>query len=219
MDDPDCDPAALDRTYRAFRTVNALVAGWRAVYRRSLRPLLSPTEPRSLLDIGSGGGDVPRAIARWAARDGLLLDITAIDPDERAHAFATRQTPVPGVTFRRASSADLVAEGRRFDLVTSNHLLHHLSPAELDALLADCEALCAGRVVHSDIARSRLAYALYSAATWPVARGTFLHYDGRMSIRRSYTAPELNAVVPPTWAAIPMFPFRTILVHPAAQRA
>lgn len=161
MDDPECDPGALDRTYRNFRTVNAVVAAWRPVYRRHLRPLLSATRPRTLLDIGSGGGDVPRALARWAARDGLALEITAIDPDDRAHAFAVRRPVLRGLTFRRATSADLVAEGRRFDLITSNHLLHHLTADELAALLDDCERLCRGRVVHSDIERSRLAYAAF----------------------------------------------------------
>ena len=220
MDDPDCDSAALDRTYRNFRLVNSVVAGWRPVYRRLLRPLLSVSEPRTLLDVGSGGGDVPRALARWAARDGLRLRITAIDPDDRAHAFATRSPPMPGLAFRQATSSQLVAEGRRFDFVTSNHLLHHLTLDEFRAVLEDCERL-GGRVVHSDIRRSRLAYAAYSTVTWRLFPGSFIHDDGRASIRRSFTSDELRAVTPAGWRVQRQFPYRNLLVfdQPDTSRA
>src|SRR5690606_26301209 len=86
MDDPACDEAALRRTYAGFRVLNPIVAGWRRTYRRLIRPLLSATEERTLLDVGCGGGDVTRALARWAARDGMRLRVTGIDPDPRAYA-------------------------------------------------------------------------------------------------------------------------------------
>ena len=167
MDKPDCDPVLLDRTYAQFGLINSTVAGWRRTWAQQIRPSLSTSRPSTLLDIGSGGGDMPRAFARWAARDGLRLSILAIDPDERAHAFAISAPQLPGLRFRRAFSADLVAEGERFDVVTSNHLLHHLTPEQLAALLADSERLCSGIAVHNDIERSRLGYLLFSIGTLP----------------------------------------------------
>lgn len=216
MDDPDCDVGALRRTYALFQPINRLVAGWRRIYVRQLRPVLSPTSSTTLLDIGSGGGDVPRALAEWASRDGLLLEVTAIDPDERAHDFASGLDPVPNVRFRQTMSADLVAAGERFDIVTSNHLLHHLDRADLAALLADSERLARRLVVHNDIARSGLAYAAYRAATAPLAHRSFVHFDGSLSIRRSYRAPELRGALRAIgaddgWRVDTSVPFRVIL--------
>lgn len=211
MDDPSCDRALLDATYARFGTVNRLVAGWRGLYRTRVRPLLSATEPTRLLDIGSGGGDIARALSEWAREDGLRLAITAIDPDERAFAFAAAR-PMPGVEFRRASSSELVDEGASFDLVTSNHLLHHLSTEALHSLLDDSERL-APRVLHNDIERSRLAYTAYMLATRPIAAGSFLHYDGSLSVRRSYTAPELRSVVPEGWRVERAAPYRVLLTR------
>ncbi|WP_114854310.1 class I SAM-dependent methyltransferase [Brachybacterium sp. YJGR34] len=213
MDDPHCDPRRLERTYARFRVVNAVVAGWHATYRRHLRPHLRERGPSTLLDVGSGGGDLARSLARWARRDGLDLRVTGIDPDPRAHAWARSRPPVAGVRFRRATSADLVAEGARFDLVISNHLLHHLAPAQLEGLLADSARLAGAAVVHSDIQRDRLGYALFALGAAPLSPGSFIRTDGLTSIRRSYTAPELARSVPATWSVSAPARWRLLLTR------
>ena len=215
MDDPDCDRVALDRTYARFAPVNRLVAGWRTVYRRHVAPLLSPDRVTTLLDVGSGAGDVPRTLARWAARDGRRLQITAIDPDPRAKAYASGRPSSPGVTFRQTTSRTLVDEGARFDLVTSNHLLHHLDAVQLDALLADSVVLARRLVLHSDLVRSRGAYAGWCVLSLPLTSGSFIRVDGLRSIRRSYRPAELAAQVGPGWRVLPQFPARLLLVRSA----
>jgi 2-polyprenyl-3-methyl-5-hydroxy-6-metoxy-1,4-benzoquinol methylase len=217
MDDPACDPDRLERTYRQFRTVNRLVSGWRRVYRRQIRPRLDTHRPTTLLDIGFGGGDISRALMGWAARDGLVLRTTAIDPDERALRHV-RRLPAAGVRFEQASSADLVARGERYDLVISNHLLHHLDAAGLAALLTDSQALSRDLVVHNDLSRERAGYGLYAVATLPFARRSFIHQDGLLSVRRSYRRAELQAAVPPGWQVRWMFPQRLLLTYEGAHR-
>jgi 2-polyprenyl-3-methyl-5-hydroxy-6-metoxy-1,4-benzoquinol methylase len=160
-----------------------------------------------LLDLGSGGGDIARSLAGWARRDGLALEVTAADPDERAYAFASA-VPHPGVELRRAWASELADAGERFDLVVSNHVLHHLD--DVRGFLAESARL-APRALHSDLRRSTLAFALYSAVTWPTARRSFLFTDGRLSIRRSYTPDELQALAPEGWRAESARPFRVLL--------
>lgn len=211
MDDPACDEAALRRTYARFRVVNRLIAGWRATYRDRLRPLLAADRTTTLLDLGCGGGDLPRALHRWAAADGLRLDVDGVDPDPRAAAFVAGQPATPGVRFRQADSAALVATGERYDVVVSNHLLHHLDGATLQALLGDCERLARRLVLHSDLRRSHVAYRAWAAVAWPTARDSFLLTDGLLSIRRSYRPAELAAVVPSGWSVERQRPFRLLL--------
>jgi 2-polyprenyl-3-methyl-5-hydroxy-6-metoxy-1,4-benzoquinol methylase len=213
MDRPDCDPGKLDRTYAQFGIVNAVVSGWRRTYTSLLRPAFSANRANTLLDIGCGGGDLPRALSRWAHLDGLQLEVTGIDPDERAHAYATSRPALPGLSFRRALSSDLVAEGAMFDAVVSNHVLHHLDQAAFTGLLDDTEHLTRTVAVHSDIARHPLGYALFSVGTLPLP-GSYIRQDGLTSIRRSYTPGELRGAVAgrDSWQVRTAAPFINLLV-------
>jgi 2-polyprenyl-3-methyl-5-hydroxy-6-metoxy-1,4-benzoquinol methylase len=212
MDDPDCDAATLARTFRRFALVNAAVSGWRSVWRTHVAPALPPTGRARVLDLGCGGGDLARSLVRWARSDGFDLEVVGVDPDPRAIAAAERQTTA-GVTFRTRSSGDLVAAGERFDVVVSNHVLHHLDDAERTGFLQDSAALAVSRSVHSDIRRSVSAYRLYAIAAPVVAAGTFILEDGLRSIRRSFTVPELAAALPSGWRAEAASPHRVLAVR------
>jgi 2-polyprenyl-3-methyl-5-hydroxy-6-metoxy-1,4-benzoquinol methylase len=214
MDDPDCDPRALARTYRRFALVNALVSGWRAVWRTHVAPALPADGRGRVLDLGCGGGDLARAIVRWAAADGFDVEVVGVDPDPRAIDAATRST-TRGVTFRQQSSGELVSAGERFDVVVSNHVLHHLGDAERHGFLADSAALAASRSLHSDIRRSPEAYRAYALGSAVVAAGTFVRVDGLRSIRRSFTLPELRDALPTGWRAEQAAPHRVLAIHDA----
>jgi len=128
MDDPDCDPRALERTFRRFAVVNALVSGWRAAWRTHVVPALPASGRARILDLGCGGGDLARALVRWAGSDGFAVEVVGIDPDERAIASARRST-ARGVTVRQPASRELVGAGKHFDAAMSNQVLHHLYDA------------------------------------------------------------------------------------------
>lgn len=207
MDDPACDPKKLANTYKNFALINKLLSGWNTIYKNYIRPL----NPQTLLDIGCGGGDIARAIAVWAKQDGLELNIIAIDPDKRAFEFARNQANPPNVAFRQASSSDLRREGQRFDVVISNHLLHHLGNDALHNLCDDSKALSNKIAIHNDLRRSDLAYASFLLSA-PLFLNSFITPDGLHSIRRSFTPDELKELLSEEWQVKPLFPFRNLLL-------
>lgn len=214
MDDPACDPAKLRRTLQRFWIVNRAVSRWGRVYRSHVRPALAAAPgPARILDIGCGGGDVLRRLLRLARRDGFAVEGVGIDPDPRALEVAQTGASGSGVGYRQASSGELVAAGERFEVVVSNHLLHHLNGADFDGVIADSAALATRLCVHSDIARDPRAYAAFSVGAAPLAPGTLLRVDGLRSIRRSYTRDELAARLPAGWTAEQPTAFRLLAVH------
>lgn len=213
MEDPDCDPGKLRNTYSQFRAINLVVSGWGRTYRRYLRPLAADGGALTVLDVGFGGGDLPVRLARWAARDGLDLDVTAIETDDRALRWVRDRHASSPVAFRRQTIAGLLAAGESFDVVVSNHLLHHVPEAEVTGFCDDSRLLARRLVIHSDIERSDFAWMLFAAGTAPLFHRSFIVADGLTSIRRSFTAGELRPSLPAGWRIEPSFPFHRLLVH------
>lgn len=210
MDDPECDPRLLAATLRRFGTINRLFSGWGSTYRDRLRPALAALgRPARVLDLGSGGGDLVVRLADLARRDGLEVSWIGADPDPRSLDVA-RGREGAGIEFRVTDASSLRRAGESFDAVISNHVLHHLGPAELAAFAEDSLALSRGAVIHSDIRRSRAAYGLYTVGITPFAPGTFLRTDGLRSIRRSYHADELGRALGDRWRVESGTPFRVI---------
>lgn len=212
MDDPDCDENGLHRTYRWFERLNPWLARWRTLYRSHLSPMMRSDRPTRILDIGCGGGDLLRLIANEAAREGKAVELTGIDPDERAITYARRQSSTSAIAYRAVHSSELIEEGASFDVVVSNHVLHHLSPESLDTLLNHSAALSTGLVLHNDICRDDLAW-LSFLPIGLIARGSFIMTDGLRSIRRAWHPDDLQTRLPAGWASEKLAPFRMLLIN------
>jgi 2-polyprenyl-3-methyl-5-hydroxy-6-metoxy-1,4-benzoquinol methylase len=221
MDDPSCDRARLERTYAQFAVLNQLLGHWGEAWREVLRPVAhaAAAEGRAatLLDVGCGGGDLARRLAGWAARERLPLEIVAVDPDPRALAYARRRATPPTVRYLARDARELAADGARFDLVVSNHVLHHLDERGLGELLDASARLGVGAVLHNDLRRTPWALPAFAAFSLPF-RGSFVREDGFRSIRRAFTPAELRALAPDGWRVRPVGRFRQWLLHGGAAR-
>lgn len=213
MDRSDCDPVLLENTYHQFSTINLLLSQWKKVYKKYLKPRLSSSHSTTLLDIGFGGGDIPLKLARWAAEDGLLLHITAIETDIRTLDYVNSLDAPENITFLHTSSQALVEEGRTFDLVISNHLMHHLEDEDLLRLMEDARKLSTQLVVFNDILRSDLGYLLFTTFSRLLFRKSFITVDGLISIKRSFTFRELRKLAPDAWTVHSLFPFRLLMIY------
>lgn len=200
IDDPKGDVAKMYRTYDDLAQINVLVSGWRRIYTEIIRPHLNPNTATTLLDVGCGGGDITRTLVTWANRDGLRLDTTGIDIDTRAIEYALSLPPLAGTRFYHVGHQELVRTGHQFDLVISNHMLHHLSDLELCYLFDDLRQLARREVILSDLGRSKISYFVFKYVIAPFfRRNTFIRKDGLISIQRAFTGPELRSLLPEGW--------------------
>lgn len=213
MDAPDVDTAILNRTYERFHVVNRWVARWESTYAEHVRPLFKSGQTIRILDVGCGAGDVALYLRKRCLNDGFVPDVTLIDPSEHVEAYF-KSHPLPsGVRYLRTTSAELASSGARFDLVISNHLMHHLTEADLVDVMADSLRMATHRVVFSDLDRSVVSWVFFALFAWPIALGTFIHTDGLRSIRRSFVRQELIDLLPGGWSVQRQFPFRLLVMR------
>lgn len=211
MDDPACDRDLLFNTYRQFNKINRLLSGWKQIYRSRIKPeILRNSGKASILDIGCGGGDIILHLCELCSKDRFDVQFTGIDPNERAHQFLSGVQMPENVHFIQTSSQNLVNENLNFDIVISNHLIHHLSTEQLNQICRDAEILANKRIIFNDIERNPIGYATFKTIAPLLFRNSFITEDGLTSIRRSYKKKELERELPNGWKVNRLIPFRLL---------
>ncbi|MDX9975768.1 MAG: methyltransferase domain-containing protein [FCB group bacterium] len=169
-----------------------------------------------ILDLASGGGDVPVRLWHMARRRALRLEIEGCDVSARAVEFARRRAERSGakVSF---FTHDVVNEGvpAGYDILTCSLYLHHLSDPNAQALLARMGRSAGHMVAVDDLRRSPMGIALAAAGTRLLTRSDVVHTDGPRSVRAAFTveeAKELGERAGLHGCAIrPHWPFRFLL--------
>lgn len=198
LDGHALDPADLRRNLREMAMLNRLPGGADNSV-RELRRLLNGDGGGSVLDVGTGYGDVPRRLAREG------LSVTAVDVRAEVLRIARRKrADTDGVTFMQADARALPFPDRSFDAVHASLLLHHLDPPDAVQALREMSRVARTGVVVNDLRRGRLAFAVTALTVLALTRGRYTRHDGPASARRAYTLAELDTLA----AAAGLHPWR-----------
>lgn len=157
-----------------------------------VKSLLPPgTRSATLLDVGTGGGDVAIALAEWAKSAGIDLAITAIDIEPMTVAYARERCREYGSIQVEERDLHGLPADQRFDVVHSSLALHHFRGlAAAEALRAMCAHARIGVVVN-DLHRHPLAYHAIRLLTRLFAKSPMIRHDAPLSVLRGFTRDEL----------------------------
>lgn len=179
----------LEENLREIAAINRFLGGTRTVLRA-----IAPYSPETLLDVGSGIADIPRAIARWARGRNLNIRITALDSNPRILEIARQYAGAdPAIAIVAGDGTALPFDDASFDVVTCNLTLHHCDPPAARALLAQMRRVARRAVVVTDLRRSRAVW-LGAGALALLSRNRLTRHDAPLSVLRAYTESEALAL-------------------------
>lgn len=192
IDDPALEKEQLYGALRGLTTINFLSdsAGsvWTPITRLASQRKL---ERLRILDVATGGGDIPRALWRKGKRAGLKLEIVGIDISERALEFATRQCGEcrPDVRFERR---DILRDGLPdgFDVIVSSLFLHHLTYEHALQFLTAAARATNHLVLINDLRRGRYGLTLAYFAGRILSSSPVVRVDALRSVRAAFTMEE-----------------------------
>jgi SAM-dependent methyltransferase len=213
MDDADVDLETFRGCLVDLAKVNRLTLAYRPTLAFLDRLRASGRWPQdrpvTILDVGSGYGDMLRVVARWARARSLDVRLIGLDRNPFAGQVAERVHGSQGIQW---IAEDLFRHTGGADIVLSSLFAHHLDDSALVRFLEWQEVNARIGWFVNDLERHPVSYYGFSALSRLMAWHPFVRHDGPVSIRRAFR--------PEDWAARlaeagvrgarvePWFPFR-----------
>ena len=184
---------AADTDFETFRgclvdlcKVNYLTLAYRPTLRffehlaRSGR--LPANRTITVVDVGSGFGDMVRKIDRWADRRGFKLELTGVDRNPLS-ARAAQQVTAPTRPIRFVT-ADIFAyrPSSQVDIVISSQMTHQMEDDLLVRFISWMEANAAIGWFVNDLRRNAFPFHLFRVTSRALRFHKFVQHDGPISI-------------------------------------
>jgi len=211
--------AEVRRSLHDIRRINRWLGGAQLL-RNDVFNLLEEHSLRAatILDIGTGGADLPLILQREALRRGIQLRIVALDLNVR-HLRVAREdldrASGQDIQLLRADAFALPLAENSIDVVTASLFLHHFRAAQIHALLHEFHRVARVGFVASDLVRDAVPLWFFRLVRPVFARSYLTRFDGETSLRRAYTREEMGAMAERGWPGSKVtehFPYRLAVV-------
>lgn len=193
LDGPLDDPGALRDNLRDLGRANRFTGGG-FLSQRAIEALAPAAAAVTVLDVGTGGADIPLALVDYARRRGRTLAITGVDnrPEilDAARAIRPYLDQVAELELDVADGRTLPYPDGSYDIAHASLVLHHLEPEEAVAFLRELARVSRLGVVVNDLSRRRITLIGAWLLSRTFTRNRYSRHDAPLSARRAYTLRE-----------------------------
>ena len=199
MDDLSLTGDALRQNLDELEVINTWLGGYNVVtdaLEELLPALKSLNRQVSIADLGSGGGDTLRKMARWAQEKQLPAALTGID----ANAFmldyaALKCRNFPNISFQQQNIFSPAFSQDRYDILVCSLFCHHFTNEELIQLLKQFHEQANVAVIINDLHRHPVAYYSIKALTNVFSGSCLVKNDAPLSVLRAFRRAELVEIL------------------------
>jgi SAM-dependent methyltransferase len=206
MDDFSIQDERLTDALEQLRPINQLLGGY-ATTMEVLAPFLKmrshSNQKTRILDLGTGIGDFPEYIVRWAATQSPAIDveIVAIDANpitvDYARASLNKRLPPDLQAKIKVEVTDALAlpyADDQFDVAIAAMFLHHFAHDNAVQIVRSMQRVSQHGILINDLHRHPLAYYGIYALTRLLPAVQMVRNDGPLSVLRGFKYPELKNI-------------------------
>ncbi len=198
MDDLTLATDALSQNLDELETINTWLGGYAPVLNalQRLKPRFPVGRPLRVADLGSGGGDTLRHIARWARKNQVPVELTGIDANQFMLDYATAKSRAyPEIRYQRFDIFAPEFQAQPYDIVTCSLFCHHFEDDDLVTLLRQWQQQAQIAVVINDLHRHWLAYHSIKWLTRLLGGSYLVRHDAPLSVARAFRRPDWVALL------------------------
>lgn len=208
MDDFSIQDERLTDALEQLRPINQLLGGY-ATTMEILAPFLQARarshgdQPIRILDIGTGIGDFPEYIVRWAAQQSPPIDVEVVAIDANPVTVAYARTALDKrlpkdlqakIKVEVADALDLPYGEDQFDIAIAAMFLHHFAHANAVKIVSSMQRVAKQGILINDLHRHPLAYYGIYALTRLLPAAPMVRNDAPLSVLRGFRLPELKSI-------------------------
>ena len=196
IDRDGTDQAWLRQELHVLESTNRRLGGHQLVV-RYVEQLLESRRMTSLsiLDLGTGIADIPRAIVAWSRRRSVSITVLAVDGNPVVLEIARESCrDWPEIKLEQHDLLALPYAPESFDLVLCSLTLHHFSSANAVEILRRIHDLARLGYIVNDLRRNWLAICSIELLARTVIRSDIVRHDAPQSSRAAFTIDELRAM-------------------------
>jgi len=191
LDDPDVDPELVTRSLADVARSNFFFGGLSSAIEELKGTLKEVPRQATLLDVGTGLGDIPCRAREVARKSGIELTTVGLDS-----AIELARANRHALTLSVCGDALLLPfADHSIDIVMCSQVLHHFMGVDGLRLLREMNRVARVRVIVSDIRRSWIAAAGLWLLSFPLRFHAVSRHDGVVSVMRGFTPEELADTV------------------------
>jgi SAM-dependent methyltransferase len=193
MDDLSLASEELRQNLDELETINTWLGGYRPVLAAlsRLRPHFPTGRPLRLADLGSGGGDTLRQLARWARRQRQPVALTGIDANAFMLDYAAAKSRLyPEISYQQFDIFGTDFAAQSYDVLTASLFCHHFTDAELVQLLRRWQQQAGLAVIINDLHRHWLAYHSIRLLTKLFGGSRLVQHDAPVSVARAFSRAD-----------------------------
>jgi 2-polyprenyl-3-methyl-5-hydroxy-6-metoxy-1,4-benzoquinol methylase len=214
MDDLTLSGEELRRNLDELEVINHWLGGHKVVL-DALDKLVArqQNQPLRIADIGCGGGDTLKSIARWARRRQIAVELTGVDANDFMVQYARhRCAAFPEIEVEQQDVFSEEFSCQPYDIVVCSLFCHHFTNAQLVQMLRQLYSQSRLAVIVNDLHRHWLAYYSIKYITAAFSRSHLVKNDAPLSVWRAFRRQELQQLAEqagvPTYSLRWMWAFR-----------
>ena len=195
MDDLNLASVDLKKNLDELEFINTTLGGYK-VLTSALKMLYKEnklSQKTSLADIGSGGGDTLRQIAKWFEKKNIKANLVGIDANDFMINYAQNKSQsFPQISYEKLNVFDIDAKNEnKYEWATMSLFCHHFTDAELISIFKNIYKLTSKGFIINDLHRNPIAYYSIYFLTRLFNGSYLVQHDAPLSVLRAFKKQEL----------------------------
>ena len=190
MDDLSINEPVVFQTLKELDFINSTLGG-NKISLTAFNKAISSREKISVMDLGSGSGELLRKMCESARLNNTVFEGYGIDANPFICQYAQQQTKDrPSVFFDSKDVLDPDCYKQQVDIIHACLFIHHFSRDQIIWLLRQWKNTARQKVIINDLHRHPIAYYSIKWLTNLFSKSSMVKYDAPLSVARGFTRKD-----------------------------